>query len=101
MSIIKYLNRIKRMDILIRRKATGTPDEFAEKLGLSRIALLKYIRVLKELHAPVKYDPRRKTYYYLFPCKLKIGYEFKELTERELSEMNAKNIKKFCEILKV
>jgi hypothetical protein len=34
MSVIKYLDRIKHMDELIRRKATGPPDEFAEKVGI-------------------------------------------------------------------
>jgi predicted DNA-binding transcriptional regulator YafY len=66
MSILKYLDRIKQMDELIRRKATGSPDEFAEKVGLSRSALMKYIKLLKELNAPLEYDHNRQSYYYLF-----------------------------------
>jgi predicted DNA-binding transcriptional regulator YafY len=56
MSILKYLDRIKQMDELIRRKATGSPDEFAEKVGLSRSALMKYIKLLKEMNVPLEYD---------------------------------------------
>ena len=29
MSLLKYIERLKRMDDLIRRKATGCADEFA------------------------------------------------------------------------
>lgn len=101
MSIIKYLDRIKVMDDYIHRRATGSPDEFANKIGISRIALLKYIRLLKEMNAPIKYDPLSITYYYLFPCQLKMGYEFKKIPDTELIEMSAKNLKNFCEIIEV
>ncbi len=99
MSIIKYLERIKRMDDLIRRKATGTPDEFACRMDLSLSALAKYIKLLKEMGAPIAYDNNRKSYHYLFPCKLKIGFESKYLTDKELIEINKKSLKKFCEIV--
>ena len=36
MSLLKYLERAKRMDDLIRRKATGNVEEFASKLGISQ-----------------------------------------------------------------
>ena len=101
MNIIKYLNRVKKMDGLIRRKATGTPEEFAEKMGLSRIALLKYIKLLKEMNAPVEYDYNRRSYYYLFPCQLKLGFESNVLDDKELISLNKKSLKKFCEIILV
>ena len=101
MSIIKYLDRIKRMDDLIRKKATGPPDEFAEKVGLSRSALMKYIKLLKEMNAPLEYDKERQCYHYLFPCKLKIGYETRHLNEQELAHLNKKSLKKICEIVSV
>ena len=101
MNIIRYLDRLKRMDDLIRRKATGTPEEFAVKMGLSRIALLKYIRLLKEMNAPVVFNHDRGSYCYLFPCQLKIGYESRLLDEKELVDINAKSLKKFCEIILV
>ncbi|WP_346759076.1 HTH domain-containing protein [Agaribacillus aureus] len=101
MDILKYLNRIKLMDNLIRRRATGTSREFAEKLNISRSTLMEYINLLRKMGAPVAYDKFRNSYYYLFPCKLKIGFESKMLTEKELMSINKKSLKKFCEILKV
>ncbi|MCG8309773.1 MAG: helix-turn-helix domain-containing protein [Cytophagales bacterium] len=101
MSIIKYLDRIKKMDDLIRRKATGTPDEFAERLDLSRSALMKYLKLLKEIKAPLEYDQYRRTYYYVFPCKLKIGCESKLLDDKELVHVNKKSLRKICKIVSV
>lgn len=75
MNIIKYMERIKRMDDLIRRRATGTPDEFAEKLEISRSALLKYIRVLKNMGAPVEFDEHEKCYRYTASCEFRFGFE--------------------------
>ncbi|MCG8319997.1 MAG: helix-turn-helix domain-containing protein [Cytophagales bacterium] len=101
MNIIKYLDRIKKMDDLIQRKATGTPEEFAEKMGLSRIALLKYIKLLKDMNAPIEYSYSRRSYYYFFPCRLKLGFESKLLDDEELISLNKKSLKKFCEIILV
>jgi ACT domain-containing protein len=101
MSVIKYLDRIKHMDELIRRKATGSPDKFAKKVGLSRSGLMKYIKLLKEMNAPLEYDQNRQSYYYIFPCKLKIGYETRHLDHKELVNINKKSLKKICEIVSV
>lgn len=64
MGILKYVDRAKRMDDLIYRKATGTTQEFAQKLGISRPALMVNLRELKELGAPICYDEHLQTYYY-------------------------------------
>ena len=101
MDVIKYFNRIKAMDNCIRRKATGTPEEFAEKMNFSRSTLMEYIKLLKELNAPIEYDNLRKSYYYLFPCEFNIGFESKCLKDIELQSVNKKVLKKFCEIISV
>lgn len=99
--MLKYIERIKAMDQLIQMKATGTSEEFAEKLNISRSTLMEYIDVLKQMEAPIAFDRFRNSYYYLFPCRLKIGYEGKELSDSDLVEINKKNLEKFCEVLKV
>lgn len=101
MSMLKYIERLKAMDRLIQLKATGTTEEFARKLDISRSTLMEYIDVLRQMEAPLAFDRYRNSYYYIFPCKLKIGYEGKTLSETDLSEINKKNLQKFCEILKV
>ena len=101
MTVIKYIERIKAMDDLIRRKATGTSSQFAEKLHISRSTLMEYIDILKNMGAPIAYDKFRNSYYYLYSCKLQIGFESKILNEGELVDINKNNLKKLCEILRV
>jgi ribosomal protein S25 len=73
MSLLKYIERLKRMDDLIRRKATGTPDEFASRLGLGKSVLMDELRELKELGAEITYCKQRKSYYYTQDFVLQIG----------------------------
>lgn len=56
--------RIERIDRLIRIKATGTPDQLANKLGMSRRSVFEYINLMKENGAPIKFCYSRQSYYY-------------------------------------
>jgi len=66
MSLLKYLERLKRMDDLIHRKATGNPEEFAEKIGISRSQLLEHIKELRELGAEIEYCTINRSYYFKY-----------------------------------
>ncbi len=64
MSITKYLDRLRYVDLLIRTKATGDANSLAKKLRLSRSSTLAYIKEMKELGFPIKYSFTEKHYYY-------------------------------------
>ncbi len=64
MTLLEHLRISKRLNDLIRRKATGTPAQLAHRLGISRATLYRFIRDFKELGAPIKYCTTRQTYYY-------------------------------------
>jgi hypothetical protein len=64
MSLLKYVERLKRIDELIQRKNTGNATEFAGKLGISRSQLLQDLKEYRELGANVAYDAFRRSYYY-------------------------------------
>lgn len=74
MSLLKYIDRLKRMDDLIRRKATGCAHEFAEKLDISRSQLLQDLKELRELGAPIEFCPINKSYLYTKKCTLSIDF---------------------------
>lgn len=61
---------MKRMDDLIRRKATGCACDFASKLGVSQSQLYEDIKEMKELGAPIVYCTTRKSYIYNGEAKL-------------------------------
>lgn len=75
MSMLKYIERLKTMDDLIRRKATGTPEEFAYRLGIRKTMLMEELQELRMLGAEITYCRTRFTYYYLNAFELKIGID--------------------------
>jgi len=64
MSLIRYVERLRRMDSLISIGATGTPVEFAEKLGIGRSTLFQYLQEMRELGVDIRYSNARQSYYY-------------------------------------
>jgi len=62
------------MDQLIRLKATGTPEQFAEKMGMTPRHLSRYIRVMKELGAPIVYDRMSQSYSYEKEGRMVMGW---------------------------
>lgn len=73
MSLLKFIDRLTRIDWMIRREATGPSEEFARKLGISRSMLMENLREMKELGAEVCYCAHRRTYYYKNTFELIIG----------------------------
>lgn len=79
MSLHKYIERIKYIDYLIRRRATGNAEELATKLGLSVSGTFKFISELKDEGFPISYSKSDKSYYYT-----KEGCFVKNLFDAEL-----------------
>ncbi|MDX2306527.1 MAG: hypothetical protein NW226_27200 [Microscillaceae bacterium] len=54
-----------RIDVHIRREATGGVQDFAQKMGLSRRHLFRYIEYLRDdCCLSIGYCKKRQTYYY-------------------------------------
>jgi len=75
MKFFNYFSIFKRMDSLIRRKATGTPAEFARRLNISESCLFRYLKEMKSVfNAPIVYSKAKCTYIYEAEFSLKIGF---------------------------
>ncbi|MCF3110621.1 hypothetical protein LL912_17680 [Niabella sp. CC-SYL272] len=64
MAILKHINRIRFIDHMIKKKATGDLESFASKNNLCKSAMAGVIQEMKELGFPIKFDRMRNTYYY-------------------------------------
>ena len=64
MAILKQIRRLKYIDYLIKRKATGNLENFASRNGLCKRAMTDLLNEMKELGFPIRYDRSRNTYYY-------------------------------------
>lgn len=74
MSNLKQVERLQRMHRLIKFKRTGTPEEFARRMGISRANLFIFLKELRNLGGPLQYNSVRQTYYYTQNVELQIGY---------------------------
>lgn len=70
MTVFEQLSLLKRLDLLIRRKATGTPMQLARRLGVSRASVFRYLNELKSVGAPIQYCKVRQSYFYEYHFEL-------------------------------
>lgn len=64
MELFKDIETVERLHLLIRSKATGTPDELAERFNMSKRNMLRILEGMKARGFPIIYDDFRHTYYY-------------------------------------
>jgi hypothetical protein len=69
-----YLNLLLQLDLFIREKGTGSPPEFARKMGISERSLYEYLKVLKDLGAPIKWSRQDRSYYYSIEGQFRISF---------------------------
>lgn len=75
MSLIKYIDRIERIDWLIKLKATGTPKVFSKKLNISESILYETIALMKEYGAPIYYNKFLQSYCYEDECTFEFTFK--------------------------
>ncbi len=77
--IIKQIKLIERVDRLVRMQATGSPDELAYRLSISKTKLYRIINVMKQLGAPIEYDFSIQSFVYEQAVGFTFGFYEKEL----------------------
>jgi predicted DNA-binding transcriptional regulator YafY len=70
----QYLSLLLQLDQFIRTKGTGSPPEFARKVGISERSLYEYLKVLKDLGAPIKFSRLDHSYYYEIEGQFQIAF---------------------------
>ena len=84
MIAIKYINRLKRIDQLIRLEATGNPKELATKLNISERQLYRYINDLKETGVKIIFNHNINSYTYL--TENEINTTMKKFRDKDLKK---------------
>jgi len=64
MKIHTQIERLKRLNSLIKRKATGTPLQLAERLNVSKSTANRLIAELRDRGAPILYCKHSQCYKY-------------------------------------
>ena len=73
MNIFSDLFLLQRIDHLVRTRATGTPVQLAERLGISERNLYRLIGNLRDQGFPIAYNKQADTYYYSEPVKIEFS----------------------------
>lgn len=74
MRFIEKIELLKRVDQLIRMKATGSARDLATKLGIGKSTVYEIIEILKNMGAEIEYCNYRRSFYYISDKSLTIGY---------------------------
>lgn len=83
MKFLCYIDRINQMNLLLQRSATGSPFEFANRLGVSRTRLYEMIDELRSYGAPITYDRCLRTFYYSEPFDIRVNMKVSSLDTEE------------------
>jgi len=60
----EVIQRLQRIDHLIRIKGTGSPAQLAKRVGISERSIYGYLNLMKDLGAPIRFCHYRESYYY-------------------------------------
>lgn len=75
----QLIQNVKRVDFLIRHKATGNFRQCSRKLGISTATFYRLMEFIKEdLEAPVRYNSFRGTYEYEREGRIYFGWREKK-----------------------
>ena len=88
MKAIQQLERLKRMNEMIKTKSTGTPENICNKLSISRRQLFKDLEIFKDMGAEIAYSKIRETYFYRNGHELEISYSFRLIPKKEIQNIN-------------
>ncbi len=83
MKIFEYLERIERFGKLLKQRRTGTPNEFAGRLGISRTSMYEMIDELKSKGAPIVYSKSARTFYLDEPFEISVSCILRPISEDE------------------
>lgn len=68
----EHIQTLQRIHEHIRRSGTGTPEEFAKRINVTRTTLYRRLDELKAFGAPIRYNKFRGSFYYERPYEFPI-----------------------------
>ena len=73
--MVQYIDRIQRIDQMIRLKATGNPKQLAKKLNISERHLYQFLSYMREMGAPITYCSYSESYVYTQNVHFDVGFK--------------------------
>ncbi len=90
MNYFDFFDKFMLLIGMLRRGYTGTPDELAERLSISRSAVYRMIDELNARGAEIKYSRSRCTFYYSSDMLVEFHFNITSLSEiKDPNEMKS------------
>jgi len=81
MNFLECIERIERLDNLIKLENTGNPKKLAKYLNISERQVYRLIDLMKNLGAEIVFCNFKQSYKYTKPIKFQFGFVKQETTE--------------------
>ncbi len=72
MTFMEQIEALERLHSLIRRKATGTPEELAQRFNVSVGTIKNLLNILRNKDLPICYCRNKQTYYYEYDVDVRL-----------------------------
>jgi len=92
MKALEQLERLKRMNELIRACKTGTPEQLSVRLNISRRQLYADLDYCRDLGVKIEYSKQRQTFFYSNGKELEIHFSLKAIPKDSLLTVNGGNL---------
>ncbi len=97
MYFIEELKRIQKLHRLIDNQCTGSPDDLAALICISRRDLYYILQQLKRMGAQIRYNRARKTFCYTNNFNLNMEIKISCLGEKEMDLLGSGNVNTISE----
>ncbi len=87
MKAFEQLERLKRMNRLIKEEKTGTPEEFANRLHIGKRRLFEHLDDFRTMGVQIDYSKLRNTYYFSNGHEIELSYSLKIISQEKIKEI--------------
>jgi predicted DNA-binding transcriptional regulator YafY len=87
MEFIRQIERLQLLNKLVREQRTGSPDELAERLGVSRRRVYVYLEYLNDMGVDIQYSRRLNSFVFVSQKLIQIDWRFEVLDPTELKKV--------------
>ena len=99
MKAFEQLERLTRINRLIKEEKTGTPEEFACCLHIGRRRLFEHLDELRTMGVKIGYSKQRGTYYFSNGYEIELSYSLKIISQESAKEIFGGSYGFFCRVL--
>ena len=88
MNLSQTIERLQVLHSLISQRKTGTPEQLAKRLGVSRSCLYNLIEELRVFQIPILYSRKIEPFYYEKEVKFDLNLEIRIMNNEDLININ-------------